>query len=138
MIIHFTLPGNQEDPRGNPVPYFRRNDRNRFSDGAKRYHAWMEFVKGHFWTAAYRFKDAQRMMDLKTGRLLVGKETKIEIVVRVWWADEKHGDLDNILKGILDSIFRNDKGVWRIDAEVVGINPKGGVVEVKIIINVDE
>ena len=34
---------------------------------------------------------------------------RAEMHLKIYWADEKHGDADNVFKGIADSLFENDK-----------------------------
>ena len=29
--------------------------------------------------------------------------------LKIFWADETHGDADNVFKGVADSLFENDK-----------------------------
>lgn len=120
--IRFTIKGNQEDPKGNPIPYLRTTQRSsRFNEKAKRYHAWKDYVRfAAFGDGGY---GADRQLD---------PLYKSYMSIVVFFANKKHADPDNIFKGIADAMFFNDKYLagtfdYHYDKE----NPR---VEVKILI----
>lgn len=120
--------GNQEDPNGNPIPYFRQTQGSRFSKGAKRYQAWCRFLQGEFYVANRdKLKD---FTGIKPLRLEPGQTAKV--IVEVEWANEQHGDLDNIVKGVNDAIFEDDKQVTAIEATSKKSLQKCGKLRVRI------
>jgi len=64
---------------------------------------------------------------------IILKNSKVRVDTIITWANHKHGDADNVHKGILDALFVNDKCVTTgfYDSEV----KKKGVVDVKITIS---
>ena len=89
----FTIYGNQENIKGNPIPYFRQTQASsRFNKNARRYHAWKDYVR----------KAANISDKLVT-------EGKLTMDIKVYFKDKTHGDSDNIFKGIADAMFKNDK-----------------------------
>lgn len=95
--ISFTIRGNQEDPEGNPIPYTRVL-KHSWRDDASRYMEWCEYVRAEFARAC----EVELPIELE-------KNAKAQIGLKVFWKSSSHGDLDNILKGILDALFKNDK-----------------------------
>lgn len=91
----FTIMGNQRDTRGNPIPYHRTTQRARFAPEHRRYEEWKGYVRA---CASLMAK-----IDLSD------RYCKIEMDIE--WANNKHCDGDNVLKGVNDSLFSNDKNV---------------------------
>ena len=109
IIIH----GNQEDPTGNPVPYFRTTQRGQFNKGAKRYHAWKDFVRAHYLdkTMPTRIKreDYGDFHDILQKKPIPASKEKQRMTLHIVFANKAHADCDNIFKGIADALFENDK-----------------------------
>lgn len=112
MKIEFTIFGNQENRNGNPVPYTRTPRASMWRKDAIRYRAWKDYVAAaydrqvpdHVRKALRPRQYNQNPIELKNGQTAV-VSTYIE------WSDGTHGDADNVHKGILDSLFVNDKNV---------------------------
>ena len=96
--IQFTIYGNQENIAGNPIPYFRQTQGSKFSKESKRYHQWQDHVRDALIVAGYNMSHFHGMPDA-------------EVTIIIHWASEAHADADNIYKGILDSLFENDKHI---------------------------
>lgn len=110
MRVEFTI-----DCHGqNAVPYLRmtqgqtrlvkaRNLKSKslqkLVDRIRRYMDWKTYV-------LMTFKNAARQQ----GMILNTKE-KNYVDIMIWYANKKHADSDNVIKGILDAIFDNDKYV---------------------------
>ena len=96
----FEIIGNQENPIGNPLGYHRTTQGGLWNKGSKRYAAWKQYVMAAF---------------LKTNRLdtllIELGDVSVRVDIFILWANEKHADCDNVFKGILDALFKNDKGV---------------------------
>jgi len=100
---NFTIHGNQEDTKGNPIPYFRQTQRSsRFNKNAIRYHHWKDYVRNTI--------NEQTGLQLSQFTLLK-VPTKAYMVMKIYFKSKVHADPDNIFKGIADSIFHNDKYV---------------------------
>lgn len=121
QIIEFVITGNQENPKGNPIPYTRVTQGTKWTDKALRYGAWKDHVVQQFERAAKAsgfpldLDDQQAVREMiRTGRptkpIRLEKSTA-RMDIRIEWANEAHADADNIFKGILDALFVNDKNV---------------------------
>ena len=121
MLIEFLIQGNQENPKGNPIPYHRATQGSYWNAGNRRYHAWKDYVVENFNRVAKVFGYPVVLMDkvqidkmIRTGRPpkpinLEKKSARMDICIE--WANGAHADGDNVFKGILDALFVNDKGV---------------------------
>tara|TARA_R110000744_G_scaffold221755_1_gene340732 strand:+ start:55 stop:426 length:372 start_codon:yes stop_codon:yes gene_type:complete len=98
MIYNFTV----NCDNSNPVPYKRTTQKQKFVDkGYKKYVVWKNKVVGDF---IKEFK--------KYPHNLLEKDKKYYVEVVAYYKDKKHGDTDNVAKGINDAIFQkplNDK-----------------------------
>lgn len=137
MTIEFTIKGNQEDPEGNPVP-FQRVIKQMWRKQSTRYHEWMEYVRKAYLRAVEKKKDLHPAFALFSNKpinlSLAGGDLVAKVETHIYWKNGAHGDPDNVYKGILDSIFSDDKGV--IEGHYWSqVAPDGkGRVEVKIVI----
>ena len=102
MIFRFEIHGNQENPKGNPIPYYRTTQRAKWVNrGARRYAAWKKFVQQHALEAG-----------LKIGELKKNGHYRLDVTC--FFVGETHADAENIRKGISDALFEiaGDKHVW--------------------------
>ena len=130
----FTIRGNHEDPFGNPIP-FQRVIKQQMRYAAARYLAWMKYVRAVF-VSECEVDSRMVMMAARDGPpISLAKGQTAGIAIRVFWANETHGDLDNVLKGILDSLFENDKGINALKASCEMAEDRKGRVEITITIN---
>lgn len=128
MLFTFTIPGNQEDPKGNPIPYFRQTQKSKFSPEAQRYHAWQDYVVGQYLKQVPI--EIRRALE-SNKRQPIGLFDRLAMVdVFIEWANGKHADGDNVFKGILDSLFVNDKNVT--EGHFVSQMKKAGNLTVRI------
>ena len=108
MNLRFTITGNQDDPKGNPVPYTRTTQAGKFNARYKRYTAW----KDHVQTAFALSRDVPVDVD---GRRQVydsiGGNPRGRVEATIMFGKETHADPDNIVKGILDALFNDDKHI---------------------------
>lgn len=113
--IVFKIRGNQENPVGNPIPYFRSTQGSQFSKGAKRYNAWKDYVRANYLDATRPNKPIKRedfgdfhdiLQRKPIGGIVMGRVT-----AEIYFGGEGHADPDNIVKGILDALFANDKHI---------------------------
>ena len=91
-MIFFTVRGNHEDPKGNPIGYTRMTQRGKWvKPQAKRYEAWKDYV----WNSLLkhepnppRFEDGQ----------------KISLSCYIEYRDHRRPDPGNVVKGIADAL----------------------------------
>lgn len=120
MTIRFSIKGNQEDKLGNPIPYHRTTQGSYWNDASRRYKAWKDYV-----VKASGIKSLGKPIEIPKG-------TKAYMHLKIYFANNKHSDSDNIFKGIADALFVNDKklaGSFDFDTA------KEGRVDVEIILN---
>jgi hypothetical protein len=99
--VSFVIRGNHEDPNGNAVPYERTTQRSKHVDlRVKRYKDWKLFVQQTFSAQTHHgfpcHPDGFYRLD-----------------IRCFLTGERHGDGENIRKGIQDALFiYGDKHVF--------------------------
>ncbi|HEY8191247.1 MAG TPA: hypothetical protein VIG74_02390 [Alphaproteobacteria bacterium] len=107
MRIEFTIYGNHEDRRGNPLPYHRATQRSKWSKAHQRYIAWKAYVQKEF------AKAARGLIPDRYGYEPIGGEPRALVEATIFFLPhlKAHGDPDNIVKGISDALFESDKEV---------------------------
>jgi hypothetical protein len=136
--LEFDVVGNQEKPEGNPIPYQRSTQRGSWNKQVTRYHYWRDHIKRAFLEAiidTYLVSGGSinvggvgtvACFDLPTGlrpiKVLlnpVDVDIRCNIVITARYAVDRkdglkasnHADGDNILKGVIDALFMDDKAV---------------------------
>ena len=112
----FIIHGNQENDQGNPIPYLRMTQGSKWSKQAKRYLSWKEYVRKTF-QKVHNISFIDKPFNAPKARL----------TVHCSFRGENHADLDNIAKGLLDSLFIQDKHVDVTTTHSCG-NAKGSCV----------
>jgi len=84
----FTILGNQENLKGNPIPYHRTTRGARFSKEHRRYEAW----KSNVLSCSSR----KAKFDLS--------ERYCKVEMDIEWKDEGHADGDNVVSAIVDRV----------------------------------
>ena len=133
MNISFTVYGNQEGPKKNPCPYHtapfvkaKRKDgttyrRPNFTPQVRKYHAYRDHVREALvakisllsQNSSYP-RDSKMIKDLQLGqRIQLTPDVKTEIyhLNMVYFANDARGDSENVGKGIIDAIHKQDKYV---------------------------
>ncbi len=100
-IFTFTIYGNHEDKKGNPIPKLRMTQRGLWTKQAKRYRAWSDFVRSCYW---FNNKNMPESLQKPFDKLFAGR---MDIII--YWGNEKHGDPEGIFGSIADALFENDK-----------------------------
>ncbi len=138
MTLNFEIEGNQEKNTGNPVPYVRSTQKGFWKANVRRYEAWKRYVVAKYLLNMERHNTAEGLpirLNWKTSGLqkpidLDGRKAYMHMLIH--WNGEKHGDPDNVWKGIADALFVNDK---RVAGSFDYTDSRGGgKVEVQIII----
>lgn len=129
MKIQFTIEGNQDDPKGNPIPKIKKTFRQQWTPQAQRYAAWKEYVKECASPALIA-----AIVDFRNDYLLPKQkpikgtpEAVMDIVIH--WANERHADQESIFGSIADAIFENDK---ELAGSFSAVHDGQGKVEVTI------
>lgn len=131
----FTIKGNHQTKDGNAVPKLKMTGKQHWTKKAQDYVKWKEHVQTAYLDTLKGNQHAQRIAAMnmaKFGKPIViddqHKSAKMDIVIA--WANEKHGDPENIFGSIADALFVNDEHlVGSFDAYHDDV---AGSVEVKI------
>lgn len=111
-MIEFTIYGNHEDEKGNPLPKHRKTARQQFTASARRYHEYLDYVRTSFIDQCApngRAKfDAQHLSFIGRKPLNTG-DRKCKMSIFIEWGNNAHGDPENIFGAIADALFENDK-----------------------------
>lgn len=106
IAYQFTIYGNHEDPEGNPLGYTRTTQGARFNARYRRYVEWKQYVVAAFLRGAVCMPKTNQL-----NRHPIGGMPKARVTISISFKSEVHSDPDNIVKGIIDSLFENDKHV---------------------------
>jgi hypothetical protein len=108
MTIKFSVIGNQEDMKGNPIPYHRATQGSKWNPAHQRYLKWKDYVTAAFRNAAPTSPFC--VFDNLVPHPVLGNPHG-SVHVSICFGSENHADPDNIVKGILDALFKNDKEI---------------------------
>lgn len=131
LATQFTIQGNQENKKGNPIPYHRTTQGSFWNKSSKRYKAWKEYVREQYAQAHKSGSLPEVKPTLKDGPEPIKGKVKGTVQVHIYFAGENHADPDNIVKGINDALFENDKHVDVVTTHQC--HEKVGKVEVNIV-----
>ncbi|MFX3626143.1 hypothetical protein ACD574_02265 [Campylobacter sp. LH-2024] len=93
----------------NPVPYKRTTQRAKWMDMEyKKYQDFKELLK-------WEFRKQNNISSFKA----FDKKKNYEFSLKIGFNNKKHGDADNIVKGVLDALFENDKNVLKGNYEII-------------------
>jgi len=99
MIVFF-IPGNHEDPKGNPIGYTRTTQRQKFKDPkAKRYEAWKDYV----WTCLLKAKPNPPRYE---------NGQKVVVSCYIEYKNRRRPDPGNVVKGIVDALADKRHKGW--------------------------
>lgn len=126
--IIFTIPGNQEDRTGNPIPYTRSTHAGQWKPKVIRYNKWKEYVKDAFLAKCvdedtYHNLDFKNLIAYFLGKPIKKSNIKMQMHLSIYYKDHKHCDSDNLFKGIADALFEDDKyleGSFKFDYALAG------------------
>lgn len=106
MTVKFTIIGNQENKKANPIPYHRATQGSKWNPAHRRYMEFKDYVASEFLKSADPF--GGRMPGL---RKPIGGTRRGSVTASISFGPETHADSDNVIKGILDALFENDKEI---------------------------
>lgn len=116
MQIEFLIEGTADDPNGNPIPKLKMTGKQHWTEQARRYVRWKEFVTRtfllHIAENYGRIPDDLKhilnpIKNEKVIELPKGRKAYMEIFIT--WKDGNHADPENVFGSIADSLFQNDK-----------------------------
>ena len=122
--MKFTIYGNHENRKGNPLGYHRTTQGSYWNKSSRRYYAWKQHVID-------AYCEAGGLSDFSTAKPIPKSKKKIYLHTMTYFANDSRSDPDNVQKGIADALFQDDKYVaGSYDFDFDKENPR---VEVEII-----
>ena len=110
MLYNFTIYGNNENPKGNPIPYLRMTQGSQWTKAALRYSQWKAYARMCLVDSLQGIpKDNALWCITKNNKAIEYTKDKAEMQLKIFFANRAHADSDNIFKGIADALFVNDK-----------------------------
>jgi len=128
----FTIIGNYKDPEGNPIPYQRLTQMTKRYARGEKYATWKAYVAKSFidsldWSEQNAHE--QNIAFTEKPIVLENHETA-RVEIEICFKGQAHGDPDNVLKGIIDALFADDKYCDGATSSTFGT--RQGLVIVKI------
>lgn len=102
------IAGNHADRDGNPVPKLKMTGRQHWTEKAHAYVEWKEYVRLIFKNTKVRNSEGRTIL-VRDGRITLNPQQAARMDLKIWWANEHHGDPENIFGSIADALFENDK-----------------------------
>ncbi len=99
MII-FRIPGNQDDPKGNPLGYTSRTYKGKWNEKSRHYEAWKDYIWASFLKA-----------EPKPPRF-AGIKVSINCYIFFSNKDHRRPDPGNVVKGIADALADRGDNPW--------------------------
>lgn len=113
VIVEFYIVGNHRDSRnGNPYPKSRLTKRQQWTDEAKDYVAWKNYVANAFLKAC-----PEQMRAVCEARFALGGKPippfvgKARMEVLAYYKNGRHPDTENVFGSIADSLFEDDNAL---------------------------
>jgi len=133
----FTILGNHDGTHLNPVPYQRLTQKSKYYQRGTRYAEWKQYVVNTFLDSIELPPIRQHFEKtlVQQGKpISMTPKTKATLFTRIRFKGHNHGDPSNIVKGIEDALFLDDKYV-----DVCTESTSGNThPEVDVILQVDE
>lgn len=110
----FTVIGNQENATGNPIPYLRMTQKSLWTNKAKRYLAFKDYIVTALLTATPEHRARFDRAIVTEGKPITLEKNQIAFtdVVMHWAPKGLHADPDNIVKAVNDALFNEDRNVY--------------------------
>lgn len=110
----FTIVGNVTDPSGNPMPYKRLTQKSKHMARGVGYAEWKAYVVDCFLKSIPDRKDRnafEQSLVRRNKPIELDKMQDAKLTIHIRFKTENHGDPSNIVKGIEDALFADDKHV---------------------------
>ncbi len=108
QTLSFTVHGNQQNPKGNPLGYHRTTQASKWGKAHQKYVAWKSYVQQAF-NFQCVYVASKTSMAFQPICLEPGQKAYLDIMIH--YANDLRSDPDNVQKGIADALFVNDKNV---------------------------
>ena len=107
VLLEFRIDGNHEDPAGNPIPYTRTTARSKYRLRTKtgrptQYARYLQFM-AHTRRSLSR-EDERRLMQ-EIWPLVASRQYQFYLDCQFQFRGDRYADVDNVIKGLLDSLF---------------------------------
>ena len=107
VLMEFRIDGNQEDPSGNPIPYTRTTARSKYRLWTKtgrltqyaRYCQFMPYVRRSL------SRENERRLIQEIWPLVASRQYQFYLDCQFQFRGDRYADVDNVIKGLLDSLF---------------------------------
>ncbi len=99
-MIVFRIPGNQDNPKGNPIGYTRTTQGSKWTEKYKRYQKWKDYIWASFLKA-----------EPKPPRF-AGVKVSINCYIFYSNKDHRRPDPGNVVKGIADALADRGDNPW--------------------------
>ena len=136
-MINFVISGNHKNKKGNSYPKKRFTDRQQWTDAAKDYHEWLDFVRAEFLAALLEskkieYREFRKLFitceygteSLAASRkpIYSGKKPARMKLMVYWNHPDVHPDPENVFGSIADALFKEDKYLagsfeWAVDKD---------------------
>ena len=133
MKIYTTIIiGNHERRNGNPIPKIKKTHGQHWTPEAKRYQAWKDHVLLEFLTQTRTLAEWDKKHN-RPGKPVTttGDGRPAHLHTEITWADETHGDPENVTGAIADALVENDK---HLGITALAWHSANGKSETKIVI----
>lgn len=116
ITFSFTIHGNETDPNGNARPKLKKTGKQFWTPEAQRYEKWKQHVKAHFLkplidAGKISSKEFKAILYVLRDKPLDLANRRARMDIKIYWADNAHGDPENIFGSIADALFKNDKNL---------------------------
>lgn len=114
-LIKFSVYGTHEGLDQNPMPKLKMTGKQHWMPKAQKYVKWKSFLVARYLDTKYPNKKIPRAdfgdaHDLISGKpIVMDKSQRAHMHLHIVWADETHGDPENIFGSVADALFKNDK-----------------------------
>lgn len=116
-VIKFTVWGTHKGFEVNPLPKLKMTGRQHWMPKAQEYVKWKGWVCAAYFDQYHPdikidradFGDAHDMLSKKP--IVLGKDQRARMDIKIYWASKAHGDPENIFGSIADALFDNDKNL---------------------------
>lgn len=113
MSIHFIIPGNNADHKGNPMPKLKMTGKQQWTPRARKYARWKEYIVvkliEHLQTIDPQIARTCARNYAAVGKPLVLGNNRARMDIVITWKNGVHGDSENVYGAIADALFFNDK-----------------------------
>ena len=95
--MKFTIHGNHKDPKGNPFPKLKMTGKQHWTPKAQNYVHWKTHVQTAYIEALPTVQEKRKAaLNVSTLGKPIAFQGNAEMKLMIYWANEQHGDPENI------------------------------------------